>query len=205
MKAVILAAGAGKRMGKLTWSKPKPLLEIREEPLIDHILESLPSEVDEVIIVVDYLGDQIKDYVSRKKYVNSRDKFLKIKFTQGSDVGNAYSFMATRKYLKDERFLLIYGDEIPTGNNMKKCLDKPLSILVYGDGIYDGVMVLNTDIFGYELTDNLFRTLVEQFVKDHEVSLVKAEKFIGGINTPSDLARVEKEMDEIYPRKHYEN
>ena len=123
---------------------------------------------------------------------------MKIKYVTGSDKGNAYSFLATEKYLKDERFLLMYGDEIPNPSDVEECLEKDLSILTFDGGIYNGVMVLNTDIFEHELTDGLFRTLVEEFVKDHKVSFIEARNFVGGINTPSDLARVERELDKIY-------
>ena len=62
MQAIILAAGEGVRMRPLTLTKPKPLLEVAGKPLIRHTVEALPSEATELIIVVGYLGDQIKAY-----------------------------------------------------------------------------------------------------------------------------------------------
>ena len=54
MKCVILAAGEGIRMRPLTLENPKPLLEIAGKPLIGHIVETLPSEIDELVLVVGY-------------------------------------------------------------------------------------------------------------------------------------------------------
>ena len=39
MKAMILAAGFGKRLGELTKNKPKPLLKVKGKPLIDYHIE----------------------------------------------------------------------------------------------------------------------------------------------------------------------
>ena len=64
MKAIVLAAGEGRRMRPLTENIPKPLLQIQDRPLIEHIVERLPEEVDELIIVVGYLGEMIKQYCS---------------------------------------------------------------------------------------------------------------------------------------------
>ncbi len=50
-------------------------------------------------------------------------------------------------------------------------------------------MVLNTDIFKYKPVSKDLVTLVEKFAKHREVTLVEAENFIGGINTPKDLER----------------
>ncbi len=194
MKLVILAAGQGVRMRPLTLKTPKPLLKVGGRTLIHHVLVSFPapSDIDEIIIVVDYLGDQIKKFLG--KSVRGRN----IRYVQGSDKGNVYSFFATRKYLKNERFLLMYGDEIPNAVNVEKCLEEDLSILTFDKGVYDGVMVLNTDIFSYEPTDEMFKTLVKKFVNNHEVSFIEAENFVGGINTPDDILRVEKELYDYF-------
>ncbi len=184
MKCIILVAGRGIRMMPLTKDTPKPLLKVNGIPIIDYVLYYLPKEIDEIIIVVDYLGEQIK------KHIGNRHDGIKVTYVQGSDKGNAYSFLATKKYLKNERFLLIYGDEMPNAENIEVCMDEGLSVLTYGENKIDGVMVLNTDIFKYK-PDVDFVNMVEQFVKNRHVRRIKAENFIGGINTPEDIKRVE--------------
>ena len=65
MKAMILAAGLGSRMEKLTKDIPKPLLEVGGSSLIEKSIKSLINEgIDEFIINVSYLGDQIKTALS---------------------------------------------------------------------------------------------------------------------------------------------
>jgi NDP-sugar pyrophosphorylase family protein len=62
MQCVILAAGNGKRLRPLTEDKPKQLVQVHGKPLIDYIVEALPSSIDELIIVVGYKGDMIREY-----------------------------------------------------------------------------------------------------------------------------------------------
>jgi NDP-sugar pyrophosphorylase family protein len=185
MKCIILASGKGLRMRPLTAKTPKPMLKVNGKPIITYVLESLPDEIDEVIIVVKYLGNQIK------KYIGIEYHGKRVRYVTGSDKGNAYSFLNTRKHLKDERFLLIYGDEMPNSANVKKCLSKKLSVLTFEDSVKDGVMVLNTDIFNYKpKKDAQFSTMVDLFIRDHKVTMVKAKNFIGEINTPEQLERL---------------
>ena len=63
MKAVIFAAGEGKRMQPLTLEKPKPLLEVLGKPLIQRTFEAMPDTVDEVVVVVGYKKEQIQDFL----------------------------------------------------------------------------------------------------------------------------------------------
>ena len=64
MKAMILAAGYGKRMMPLTENLPKPLLKVGNETLIERNINALLAEgFNEIIINVSYLGSMIKDHV----------------------------------------------------------------------------------------------------------------------------------------------
>ena len=64
MKAMILAAGFGKRLGVLTRDIPKPLIQIKGKALIDYHLEKLISAgFSSVSINVHYLADKIIDHV----------------------------------------------------------------------------------------------------------------------------------------------
>ncbi len=222
MKVIILAAGKGERMKTLTANTPKPLLKVNNKPVIEYVIDALPLEVDEVIVVVKYLGDQIR------QFLGSEFNGKKIIFAEGSDQGNAYSFLAAKPFIKaGERFLFVYGDELPKKEDFKNCLKEELSVATFEshnprahgmvtlrlDGTIeeviekpetpksniavDGIMVLNSDIFNYSPLSNqkgeyYFTSLLHQFVKDHKVYPVKIQNFIGDITNPSDLERVEK-------------
>jgi len=60
MKAVILAAGLGKRMRPLTNKKPKALVRLRGKPLLEHVLESFKrAGIEEAFLVVGFGADKI--------------------------------------------------------------------------------------------------------------------------------------------------
>lgn len=60
MKAMILAAGRGKRMAPLTDTVPKPLLKVAGKPLIQHHIERLrDSGITELVINAAYRADQL--------------------------------------------------------------------------------------------------------------------------------------------------
>jgi mannose-1-phosphate guanylyltransferase len=64
MEAVILAGGFGTRLRPLTDTRPKPLLPILDQPMIDHIVRWLPDEVDRVILAVNYMADAIREHLA---------------------------------------------------------------------------------------------------------------------------------------------
>ena len=67
MKAMLLAAGYGKRLGALTKDTPKPLIEVKGKALIDYHLEKLISAgFSSVSINVHYLANKIVDHVQSK-------------------------------------------------------------------------------------------------------------------------------------------
>lgn len=60
MRAMILAAGRGERMGVLTQATPKPLIKVQGKYLIQYTIEQLvASGVTEIVINTSYLGEQI--------------------------------------------------------------------------------------------------------------------------------------------------
>ena len=65
MEAIILAGGFGTRLRPLTYTRAKSLLPILNKPMIFHLIDSLPSEVDKVILAVNYRKDQIEEYFSK--------------------------------------------------------------------------------------------------------------------------------------------
>jgi MurNAc alpha-1-phosphate uridylyltransferase len=64
MKAMILAAGRGERMGTLTAIQPKPLLTIGACTLIEHHVARLAaSGIDEIVINLSYRGTQVREHL----------------------------------------------------------------------------------------------------------------------------------------------
>lgn len=62
MKAMVLAAGRGERMGDLTAVRPKPLLDVAGVPLIEHHVRRLAaSGIAEIVINLSYRGAQIRE------------------------------------------------------------------------------------------------------------------------------------------------
>ena len=65
MKAMILAAGRGERMGNLTQNCPKPLLKVKGKCLIDwHLIKLSEAGFKDIVINVAYLSKEIIDFVS---------------------------------------------------------------------------------------------------------------------------------------------
>lgn len=142
MKAVILAAGSGKRMHPLTLSTPKPLLVIEGKTILEYIFDALPMEIDEVYVVVKYLKDQIEDFL--------KGKFLdkKIYFVEGSDKGSAYSLLAVKPFInQEESLMIINGDDLPTQQEVQECLKYKNCILACQSDQPEscGIIEVNTD------------------------------------------------------------
>lgn len=58
MKCIILASGRGTRLAPFTDTRPKPLIKVAWKSIIEHNLESIYQDVEEIIIVVKYLAEQ---------------------------------------------------------------------------------------------------------------------------------------------------
>ena len=106
--ALILCAGFGKRLNPITLNLPKPLLKIGKETLLSNTINFLNKYgTEEVVINVHYLGDQIIDYINKKKFnlkiniINEKEKIL----DTGGGILNAL------KYFK-ESFVCINPDTI---------------------------------------------------------------------------------------------
>lgn len=108
-KAMILAAGFGKRIHPLTLNLPKPLLKIGNETLLSNTINFLINfGVKEIVINVHYLREQIIDYINKGKFnlpikiVQEKERIL----NTGGGILNAI------KYFSNEPFLVINPDTL---------------------------------------------------------------------------------------------
>jgi glucose-1-phosphate thymidylyltransferase len=66
MKVIIPLAGFGTRLRPLTYSRPKPLVNVAGKPILGHLLDKLKTlPIEEYIFITGYLGDQIQTYVGQ--------------------------------------------------------------------------------------------------------------------------------------------
>ncbi len=116
MQAVILAAGRGTRMVELTGSVPKPMLDVSGKPLLEYKFEALPEEIDEVVLIIGYLGDVIRMHFG-EGFAGKR-----IRYVEQADLdGTAGALWKARDVLHD-RFLVIMGDDIYAQEDMAACI-----------------------------------------------------------------------------------
>jgi len=124
MQVLIFAAGKGTRLRPLTYKTPKPLIKINNKTLIEHNLEKLPKEIDEIILIVNYLKEKFYDYFG-DNFQGRRVKYIYQKEINGTAGALHYA----KKILK-ERFLVLNGDDIYDKKDIKKCLQHQNSILI---------------------------------------------------------------------------
>ena len=110
MKVIILAGGLGTRISEYTKTIPKPMIKINKIPLICHIMEHYKKfGFNEFYIAAGYKGKVIKDYF--KKSSNK----IKIIDT-GKNTMTGGRIKRLKKYLKNETFLMTYGDGLSDVN-----------------------------------------------------------------------------------------
>ena len=105
-------------MKPLTDNIPKPMLKIIGRPILEHILSGLPSEIDEVILVVGYLKESITNHFG--------NQFGRLKITyieQDQKIGTYKALELCKDKIKDgEKFLMLYADDLHGPEGLKECV-----------------------------------------------------------------------------------
>ncbi len=125
MQAVFLAAGRGTRMGEMTEKTPKPLLEVAGKTLLEHKFDALPDQVDEIILVIGYLGEMM-----RAKFGDSY-KGKKITYmVQENPVGGTMDALQQAKKILNGKFLATNADDIHLTKDIVSCLGHQWALAV---------------------------------------------------------------------------
>ena len=118
MKAVILAGGRGTRLVEETKSKPKPMIEIGGKPILWHIMKIFSHyNINDFVVCCGYKGEIIKDY-----FENISEKWNIELVETGLDTMTGGRIKRIEKYIHDEKFFLLYGDDLKPVN-ITKLLD----------------------------------------------------------------------------------
>jgi NDP-sugar pyrophosphorylase family protein len=123
LKAIILAGGRGKRLRPITDYVPKPLISIKNIPIIEWQIKYLKKfGISEVIICSGYKTEMIENYLKNKKLG------IKITFSiENKPLGTGGAIKKAGKKIKDKSFLVINGDII-TNIDLEKLIKKENSI-----------------------------------------------------------------------------
>jgi dTDP-glucose pyrophosphorylase len=121
-KAVLLAAGRGTRMRELTAEIPKPMIEVRGKPVLQHIVEGLrDAGVREFLIIVGYRADAVQNFFGE----GSRYKIDIHYVTQVVQDGTGRVVDLARDFVGLSPFVLSYGDILVDPANYKQIVDLP--------------------------------------------------------------------------------
>jgi glucose-1-phosphate thymidylyltransferase len=108
MRIVIPMAGYGTRLRPHTWSKPKPLVSVAGKTVLGHVLDGFASvpDVEEVVFIVGYLGQQVEEYVTRH-YPHLKARYVE----QAEMLGQSHAVWLAREYLTGP-LLILYVDTL---------------------------------------------------------------------------------------------
>lgn len=117
MKAVILAAGEGRRLRPFTETMPKVMLPVGNKPILEYVFDSVKkSGISEIIVVVGYKKEVIMDYF--KNY-----KGIKITYVQqDKQLGTAHALLQAKKLLKNS-FIVLAGDNLIDQKSISKLIN----------------------------------------------------------------------------------
>jgi dTDP-glucose pyrophosphorylase len=121
-KAVLLAAGRGIRMRELTVELPKPMIEVRGKPVLQHIVEGLrDAGISEFFIIVGYRADAVQNFFGD----GSRYKIAIQYATQVVQDGTGRVVDIAQNFADNSAFILSYGDILVDPQNYKSIVDLP--------------------------------------------------------------------------------
>jgi dTDP-glucose pyrophosphorylase len=121
-KAVVLAAGRGTRMRELTAELPKPMIDVRGKPVLQHIVEGLRGAgIREFFIIVGYHADAVKNFLGDGSRYNVAVHYA----TQAVQDGTGRVVDLARDFVTDAPFVLSYGDILVHPANYKRVVDLP--------------------------------------------------------------------------------
>ena len=122
MRAIILAAGKGTRLGNLTKDKPKGMLEINGKTILEHQIEIFESlGIDDIVIVRGHCKEKIS--FKHVKYIDN-DLYASTNMIE--------SLICAKKYFDDD-CIISYSDILFTTHLLTSLLSNSNDIVVSVD------------------------------------------------------------------------
>lgn len=166
MKAIILAAGLGSRLGAKSNGRPKALIKVGGKTLIEHQLEALASEgVGPVVVVVGHGADRVRDALGESvEYVEN---------PRPSETNSLYSLWLAREWLEGD-VLLLNSDLLFHPHVLKRLLTVRGSALAYDSLSMPGAEGTKVGLKRGRVTD-LGKDLPETGARGENLGLIKLD------------------------------
>lgn len=104
-KVIILCGGKGQRLAPLTDHIPKPLVPLKEKPILQHILKFyMDRNMDKFILCTGYGAEAIEKFISVQKFK------AEIEVSNIGETASMLSRLYAVRHLIDERAIVTYGD-----------------------------------------------------------------------------------------------
>lgn len=141
MDAIILAAGKGTRLRPHTNTIPKPLLPVQGRPILDWILGALPP-VDRLIVVVNYLAEQIEEYLGTQRHAKN---WITVRQEEPRGTGDA--LMSCKGVVSSDRVMVLNGDDLMGRADLANLAATPMGILAHSVNTPEsfGIIFRNAD------------------------------------------------------------
>jgi glucose-1-phosphate thymidylyltransferase len=118
LKAVILAAGEGRRCRPLTQTRSKVMLPVGNRPFMEHVISALAAnDIRDIYVVVGYQKERVMDY-----FEDGLDFGVKITYLEQNELlGTAHALRKAESYV-NEQFLVVNGDNLIDARAVKELI-----------------------------------------------------------------------------------
>jgi len=143
IQVVILCGGRGTRLAPLTDDIPKVLVDVCGTSILEHKLDILNNIASEIILIIGYLGNKIKDLIG------DEHNGIPVKYiVQEEQLGTGHAILCAKELL-DSRFMVLNGDDIYLREDLETLAEFDFAIMAKEviNPIHFGVLELDKDGF----------------------------------------------------------
>ncbi len=185
MKAVIAAAGKGTRMLHLTNNKSKVLINVRKRPFLFYVLKNLEKAgFRDIILVVGYKQEKFREFL--KEFGFKARIVNQFEVLGEKEYGTLCSLKCVKDIVKNENFLMLYGDNLYSVKDLKNFniadnynyvagmenkRPEKYGVLVSKNGFLDKIVEKPKDFSGNLINVGLYKFTPDVFEKIPQVRL----------------------------------
>ncbi len=172
MQAVILAAGMGRRLGKITFDKPKCMVPINGKPIIGYAVESLlKNQIKDILVVTGHREEVLKEYLLS---TFREAKFTFVKNERYARTNNITSLYIALNHLKSENIILLESDILFEPELTERLKEENYEAVAVVDRYrpwMSGTVVLASD-----------QDFIESFVTQEAFNPIESDRYLKTVN-----------------------